>query len=89
MLDRRERAGDVDERDAMAQDITANLYTRFTQQIAFYKKERETLFTRINQLEQELETYKQLQSAINDYERNRPSSVQQGKGEFISYRTAK
>jgi cell division protein FtsB len=89
MFDRSERAGDVDERDAMAQDITANLYTRFTQQIAFYKKERERLLARINQLEQEFETNKQLQSAINDYERNRPSSVQQGKGEFISYRTAK
>jgi cell division protein FtsB len=89
MLDRSERADDVDERDAMAQDITANLYTRFTKQIAFYQKERERLLTRINELEQELETYKQLQSAINDYERNRPSSVQQGKGEFISYRTTK
>jgi cell division protein FtsB len=89
MLNRSERADDVDERDAMAQDITANLYTRFTKQIAFYQKERERLLTRINELEQELETYKQLQSAINDYERNRPSSVQQGKGEFISYRTTK
>ena len=89
MSDRSERADEVDERDAMAQDITANLYTGFTQQIAFYKKERERLLTRINELEQELETNKQLQSAFNDYERNRPSSVQQGKGEFISYRTAK
>jgi len=89
MLDKREHIGDVDERDAMAQDITANLFTRFTQQIAAHKKERERLLARINQLEQELETNKQLQSAINDYERNRPSSVQQGKGEFISYRTAK
>jgi hypothetical protein len=80
---------DADERDSMAQDITANLYTRFTCQIAFYLKEREHFFTRISQLEQELETYKQLQSAINDYERNRPSSVQQGQGEFISYRAAK
>ena len=89
MLDKSDYVGDADERDLMAQDITANLFTRFTSQIAFYKKEREKLFTRITQLEQELETYKQLQSAINDYERNRPSSVQQGQGEFISYRAAK
>ena len=80
---------DADERDSMAQDITANLFRRFTSQIDFYRKERQRLIDQITQLEQELETYKQLQSAINDYERNRPSSVQQGKGEFISYRAAK
>lgn len=71
---------DADERDSMAQDITANVSRRFTSQIDFYKKEREKLFARITQLEQELETYKQLQSAVNDYERNRPPSVQQGQG---------
>jgi hypothetical protein len=60
MLDKSDYVGDADERDSMAQDITANLFTRFTSQIAFYKKEREKLFTRITQLEQELETYKQL-----------------------------
>lgn len=71
---------DADERDSMAQDITANLFRRFTSQIDFYRKERQRLIDQITQLEQELETYKQLQSAVNDYERNRPPSVQQGQG---------